>query len=81
MEELSKYTNSQRHYERVVFDVGCNDAFSTMNIAKAFPDTVVYGFEPSPRLIEKARERVEGLENYKLVKAAISDILVQRHFI
>jgi FkbM family methyltransferase len=57
----------------VFFDVGANNGYSSVPVAQRNPETMVYGFEPTPQMIDIIESRIVGLPNYKLTKVAVSD--------
>ncbi len=70
----------------IIFDVGANDASSTINYAKASPNNIVYAFEPNPELCNLIKEKTANLPNYILTPKAVSDFngtakfnVTQRH--
>lgn len=57
----------------VLFDVGANTGTWSINIAKNDPNALVYGFEPTPRLVSMMKKEIEDLNNYFLHQVAVSD--------
>jgi FkbM family methyltransferase len=58
---------------KVYLDVGANNGSSMMHHAED-PDSVVYAFEPTPRLVAELRERAQRYDGrYVVVPAAVSD--------
>lgn len=65
-----------------VFDVGANDGSWGIEVAQRFPNFQVFGFEPTPFLCERIRQKVKdmGLTNYELIPCAVSDIAGRAQF-
>lgn len=57
----------------IFFDCGANDGYSSVPIAEANPTARVFGFEPTPRLIEIIQGKIVNLPNYTLIQAAVSN--------
>jgi FkbM family methyltransferase len=55
------------------FDVGANDGSSMWRHAED-PDSHVYAFEPTPRMIQVLQDRYSYLSNYHIIPKAVSDI-------
>jgi len=55
------------------FDVGANTGIDSLPIASSKIDSIVYAFEPTPRLIEQLRSHSVGLSNYIIVPKAVSN--------
>jgi FkbM family methyltransferase len=60
-------------YERVFFDVGSNDGSTSVSIAQNDVNTVVFAFEPTPRLVNEVTAKTSHLRNYILIDKAVSD--------
>ena len=56
----------------VYFDVGANDGSSMMHHTSD-PRNIVYGFEPTPRMIEIIKSKVSERSNYVIVPKAVAD--------
>jgi len=65
-----------RNALHAIFDVGANDGSWGIEVAKRFPHTQVFGFEPTPQLCALIESKVAeaGIKNYELVPKAVSDI-------
>lgn len=59
---------------KVIFDVGANDGGSCLHHAINDPYTVVYAFEPTPRMAQIIRDKTAHLPNYHVVQVACSDV-------
>lgn len=59
--------------KKYFFDVGANDGSSSIKIAQSDPNTIVYAFEPTPKLFFELIERTSHLENYFVIPKAVSD--------
>lgn len=57
---------------KYVFDVGANNGSSCINLTKD-PDVTVVGFEPTPEMIAIIENKIVGINNYILVKKAVSN--------
>lgn len=57
----------------IFFDVGANNGYSSVPVAQSRPDAMVYGFEPTPQMIEIIKSRIQNLPNYMLTEVAVSD--------
>ena len=58
---------------RVYFDVGANNGYTSVPIASRHQDTMVYAFEPTPEMIEEIETKIFTLDNYILTKKAVSN--------
>ena len=67
------YTYNGKEYEKVVFDVGANNGSSSVPLAIANPNYLVFAFEPTPEMIDVILSKVVGLDNYVIVPKAVSD--------
>lgn len=62
-------------------DVGCGSGEMLMGLAKFFPDRMFYGYDISPSIIEKNRQKAAGIENLSFQVAALPDLReVERTF-
>lgn len=60
--------------KRILFDVGANDGSRWLDALAADQDnTLVFMFEPTPRLCGVIRERYKHLKNWTLVEKAVSN--------
>lgn len=57
----------------IFFDVGANNGYHSVPVAESKPDTMVYGFEPTPQMVEIIKGRIQNLPNYVLTQTAVSD--------
>jgi FkbM family methyltransferase len=59
----------------VIFDIGANIGWYSLNWGKQFPNSVIYAFEPIPRTHKfcAANITINGLENINLYEIALSD--------
>jgi FkbM family methyltransferase len=57
----------------VFFDVGANNGHWSLKTARANPKSIVYAFEPTPRMCDIIELESANLTNYRLVRAAVSD--------
>ena len=57
----------------IVLDVGANNGSSCIDMALSSPMTMVYAFEPTPKMIEAIRKKTEHLSNYTIVPCAVCD--------
>jgi FkbM family methyltransferase len=67
------YIYNGNHYSKVVFDVGANNGSSTIPIAKNEPNTIVFAFEPTPKLIEDIQSQITDIQNYIVTEVAVSN--------
>ena len=67
------YTYNGKEYERVIFDVGANNGSSSIPLATANPNHLIFAFEPTPEMIKIIQTKIEGLDNYVIVPKAVSD--------
>jgi len=58
---------------KVYFDVGANNGYTSVPVASRNQDTMVYAFEPTPEMIQKIESKTIGLDNYFLTKKAVSN--------
>lgn len=59
--------------KRIFFDVGANFGDSSLAIAKAEPETIVYAFEPTPELMLNLKISSVNLKNYHVIGKAVSN--------
>ena len=64
----------------IFFDCGANDGYSSVPIAEANPTARVFGFEPTPQLIDIIQGKIVGLANYTLVPVAVSNYTGRAEF-
>lgn len=57
----------------IFFDVGANNGYHSIPVAERTPDALVYGFEPTPQMVEIINGRIQNLSNYVLTQTAVSD--------
>lgn len=57
----------------IFFDVGANNGYHSVPVAESKPDAIVYGFEPTPQMVEIIKGRIQNLPNYILTQTAVSD--------
>lgn len=69
-----------RNPKKIIFDVGANDCHTFIQEIKDNPYTHLYAFEPTPRLIDYARENFHHLKNFHLFPHAIGDEEGYRNF-
>jgi FkbM family methyltransferase len=67
------YIYNGKEYEKVVFDVGANNGSSSVPLAIANPNCLVFAFEPTPEMINVIESKIVGLNNYVIVPKAVSD--------
>lgn len=65
--------NKEENKNRVFFDVGANNGYTSIPVAYMNSDTIVYAFEPTPEMINEIESKIIGLSNYFLTKKAVSD--------
>jgi FkbM family methyltransferase len=58
---------------KIYFDIGANDGSSMSRFADE-PDSHVFAFEPTPRMVNILRDRYSHLPNYHIIQKAVSDI-------
>lgn len=56
----------------IYFDVGANDGSSMLRYADD-PNSTVYAFEPTPRMIDIIKQKTAHLPNYVIVPKAVAD--------
>lgn len=57
---------------KIYFDVGANDGNSGISFLRN--DNIVYGFEPTPRMINIIKNKVGNNPNYHLIPVAVSNV-------
>lgn len=57
---------------RTIADVGANIGFTSLLMARAYPNAEIHAFEPGPNVFELMRENIDG-RNVDPVHAAVSD--------
>jgi FkbM family methyltransferase len=67
-------------YKRVFFDVGSNDGSTSVSIAQNDVNTIVFEFEPTPRLVNEVTAKTSHLRNYILIDKAVSDFTGKAKF-
>lgn len=65
--------------KKIFFDVGANNGRDSIHIANN-PDWLVYGFEPTPHLINQIKDKIKNKPNYILVEKAVSDFVGTSQF-
>jgi len=58
---------------KILFDVGANDGANSVPLAMQNPDLIVYAFEPTPEMHSIIESKINGLNNYFLIKKGVSD--------
>jgi len=58
---------------KVLFDVGANNGFTSVPVAQNDSNVKVYAFEPTPEMIQEIEKKTQGLDNYVLTKKAVSN--------
>lgn len=58
---------------KIFFDVGANNGSSSINAAINDPNTIVYAFEPTPKMVEEIKRQVINLDNYNIIEKAVSN--------
>jgi len=59
--------------DKVFFDVGANNGFTSVPVAQNNGDVKVYAFEPTPEMIQEIERKTQGFNNYFLTKKAVSN--------
>lgn len=77
---MEKFNYNGRQYDRIVFDVGANNGLSTINIARSQPNTIVFAFEPTPKMIDEIKRHSIGLSNYITIPNAVSNYTGKSEF-
>ena len=54
-------------------DIGANNGNDSVNVAINNPHLSVYGFEPTPEMYSQIEERTKNIDNYTVVRKAVSD--------
>ncbi len=62
------------------FDIGANDGSSSIDIAVSQKDTIVYAFEPTPKLFYELVDKTKHLENYFVIGYAVSNFNGRQNF-
>jgi FkbM family methyltransferase len=57
---------------KIYFDVGANNGDSCIHYLNE--GNIVYGFEPTPRMINIIKSKVGNNPNYRLIPVAVSDV-------
>jgi FkbM family methyltransferase len=70
--ETKVYEYNGRVYDRIIFDVGANNGSSTIQMAYD-PRTIVFAFEPTPKMIEELQKNSHQYENYIIIPKAVSN--------
>lgn len=55
------------------FDVGANDGSSCRRFAEESNDSIVFAFEPTPRMVSILKDRYGHLDNYIIVEKAVDE--------
>ena len=58
---------------KVFFDIGANNGYTSVPIAQKDNNIKVYAFEPTPEMIKEIKNKTQGLNNYILTKKAVSN--------
>lgn len=70
---MSNNNTYQLIKNRVYFDVGANNGFTSIPVAAQNQDIKVYAFEPTPEMIHEIEKKTIGFNNYFLTKKAVSN--------
>ena len=58
---------------KVFFDIGANNGYTSVPIAQKDNNIKVYAFEPTHEMIKEIENKTQGLNNYTLTKKAVSN--------
>ena len=58
---------------KVFFDIGANNGYTSVPVAQRDNNIQVYAFEPTPEMIKEIENKTQGLSNYTLTKKAVSN--------
>ncbi|ANV87358.1 FkbM family methyltransferase [Picosynechococcus sp. PCC 7117] len=64
----------------IVFDVGANNGQTALHIAREFPQSQIYAFEPVPDTYQQLQKNTSELSNINLVNQALSDFVGESTF-
>jgi FkbM family methyltransferase len=60
-------------YKRVFFDVGSNNGSTSIPIVQNDINTIVFSFEPTPKLVNELIQKTSHFRNYIVTAAAVSN--------
>lgn len=66
--------------KKIIFDIGANDCHNFIQEIKDNPSTHLYAFEPTPRLVDYARNNFYHLKNFHFYPYAIGDVEENKEF-
>ncbi|PWL27540.1 class I SAM-dependent methyltransferase [uncultured Roseivirga sp.] len=78
MEKLPKLLSDTDNKDLLV--VGCGTGNEIVQFAKADQDWKITGVDPSPEMINQAKERLAKHENIKLIEGLVSDLSQDRKY-
>ena len=78
MEKLPKLLSDTDNKDLLV--VGCGTGNEVVQFAKADQDWKITGVDPSPEMINQAKERLAKHENIELIKGLVSDLSQDRKY-
>lgn len=78
MEKLPKLLSETDNKDLLV--VGCGTGNEIVQFAKADQDWKITGVDPSPEMINQAKERLAKHENIELIKGLVSDLSQDRKY-
>ena len=78
MEKLPKLLSDTDNKDLLV--VGCGTGNEIVQFAKADQDWKITGVDPSPEMINQAKERLAKHENIELIKGLVSDLSQDRKY-
>lgn len=70
--KLLKLWNFNPH---LIFEIGCCEGEDTEQYVKAFSDAEIYGFEPVPTNVVKAKKRLQRFKNVTVEEMAMADFV------
>lgn len=70
---LGELLPAEQGRERVFFDVGANVGDYSIMLARAFPEAIIYAFEPNPHAFDELQENIEGFKNIVPVNIGLGD--------
>ncbi|MDA8694195.1 MAG: hypothetical protein P8J42_01115 [Pseudomonadales bacterium] len=71
--EAYQYAISQINKPHIIFDSGCGNGKSTLNLAARYPEAFIIGIDKSHHRLNKLANKSDAANNYCLVRADLID--------
>ncbi|MGB1191308.1 MAG: methyltransferase domain-containing protein, partial [Pseudomonadales bacterium] len=71
--EAYQYAISQINKPHIIFDSGCGNGKSTLNLASRYPEAFIIGIDKSHHRLNKLANKSNAANNYCLVRADLID--------